>query len=268
MGFSRYNGCGNTFFMTRYREGFDYSEVAIKVCNRSKCLTDGLIVVKTDPLEMVVYNRDGSQSPMCGNGIRCFALYCLNENIIPSDVKIFDVMTGAGVMKVEIISTEPFLCRINLGKPIFTSSALGLADMGPFINRRLMVGAQEVDIHAIFMGTIHTVIFVPEAASMVGNPLGEAICNHPIFTQKTNVNFVQVKSESELIIRTYERGVGWTKACGTGCAASYVIAKLFGHILGEVKVHLEQGDLLFTGDDEIFMTGSAQCEMVNGVGEI
>jgi len=257
MKFKKYDGCGNTFAITLYEEGINLSALAVQICHHKEMNTDGFIVVKQNPLEMVFYNRDGSLAPMCGNGIRCFAKYVVDEQIISPDIKVFDVVTGAGVLSVEIMKDEPFLCQIAMGKPIFTPESVGLADDGA-LNRIFQIESFEVKIHALFMGTIHVVVFVDDASSMIGNLLAKTICEHPLFTEKTNVNFAQVQSNSKLIVRTYERGVGWTLACGTGCCASYVMARQLGYITqDEVTVLLEQGMLIISGTDEIYMTGSA-----------
>ncbi|MCL1949971.1 MAG: diaminopimelate epimerase [Turicibacter sp.] len=253
---SFYEGLGNTFCVVDAVEGEDYSALAPLLCNRFK--RDGLIVVKTSPLEMVFYNQDGSQSPMCGNGIRCFAKYVQDEGLVSEDS--YHVETLAGTMKVEVQSRDPFMCKINMGRPVFSNCLTKVADDLPLLNRQLEVDGQVVDVNIVFMGTIHTVLFVEDAVAMVGSPLGEKICNHPLFLEHTNVNFVQAVNPSEIVVRTFERGVGWTKACGTGCCASVVIARRHGLVTGKVKVRLELGDLFVEGDDEVFMTGPATFE--------
>ena len=255
--FKKYDGCGNTFAITQYVEGVDFATIAVKICHHDQMNTDGFIVVKQNPLEMVFYNRDGSLAPMCGNGIRSFAKYVLDEAIISKQEKLFPVVTGAGTLTVAIETVDPFMCKIAMGIPIFTPKFIGLIDNGP-LSRTLKIDDDEIEIHALFMGTIHVVVFVENAEAMVGNPLAEAICNHPIFTEKTNVNFVEVASGDELIVRTFERGVGWTLACGTGCCASFVIARQLGLIhQNEIDVLLEQGMLRISGDSEIYMAGPA-----------
>lgn len=257
MKMKKYDGCGNTFAIVLYKEGLHLPKLAIEICHHPEMDTDGLILIKQHPLEMIFYNRDGSLAPMCGNGIRCFAKYVIDEGLVATDQQVFDVITGAGLLSVEMIDVEPFLCQISMGKPIFTPESVGLSDDGP-MDRTLQIASDTIDIYSLFMGTIHTVVFVDDAHSMIGNPLAKDICEHSLFTKKTNVNFVQVKSDSEIIVRTYERGVGWTLACGTGCCASYVVARKLGYIKqDEVSVLLEQGTLIISGEDDIYMTGPA-----------
>ena len=254
--FKKYDGCGNTFAITTYVDGVDFAELAVKICHHDQMNTDGFIVVKQNPLEMVFYNLDGSSAPMCGNGIRCFAKYVLDVGIVSKTEPVFSVVTGAGTLMVEVQRVEPFVCEIAMGTPIFTPESVKLADDGP-LTRTLKIGDAEVEVHALFIGTIHVVVIAPDAVAMIGNPIADAICNHPLFTEKTNVNFASVASDRELIVRTFERGVGWTKACGTGCCASFVIARQLGLITqNEVDVLLEQGTLKISQDDQIYMAGS------------
>lgn len=271
MNVSRYDGCGNTFSIVKHEAipACDLKALAIQICSHDNFDTDGLMIVKADPLEMIFYNRDGSWAPMCGNGIRCFAKYVIDQGLVAHDIATFDVMTGAGLLQVEIVDHDPFLCQVNMGQPIFTPAAVKLGDAGP-LDRILQLNGQEVTIHSLFMGTIHTVVFIDEQRLAKGDDLkpindiqqtdlGQQICNHPLFTEKTNVNFVQVKSNTELIVRTYERGVGWTKACGTGCCAAAVVAKKLGHVTEDVvAVYLEEGKLIISNHHDIYMAGPAR----------
>jgi len=257
MNVKKYDGCGNSFVIIPYEEQLPLSQLAIDLCGHQVFQTDGLICVKEQPLEMIFYNRDGSLAPMCGNGLRCFAKYVLDEGILSSDTQVFEVQTLAGVMKVEVLQLEPFLCRVNIGRPIFDQKAIGVADEKSCIQRKLVIDNEIIEINTLFMGTIHTVVFVQDAKRMLESHLGQRICEHPLFLEKTNVNFVEVVSNSHLVVRTYERGVGWTDACATGCCASYVMAKKFGYVTGTVEVSLEKGSLLIEGESDIYMSGPA-----------
>jgi len=251
----KYDGCGNTFVIIPYEQQLPLSKLAVSLCHNFD--TDGLICAKPHPLEMIFYNRDGSQAPMCGNGLRCFAKYVVDEQLIPKGTQNFDVHTLAGVMKIELLQQEPFSCRSNIGKPLFDQASIKVTDEIPCLKRSLVIGDEKVEINSLFLGTIHTVVFVENAPKMVQSDLGQKICEHPLFLEKTNVNFVQVKSSSELIVRTFERGVGWTYACATGCGASYVIAKKLGYVTGSVHVSLEKGSLMVEGEEDIYISGPA-----------
>jgi len=260
-----YDGLGNTFCIVDYDEVQDlaFTQLAKQLCNGEQFATDGLIIVKTNPLEMIFYNRDGSYSSMCGNGIRCFAKYVLDAGILDADVKTFTVITGAGSLLVEIVAADPFLCKINMGRPSFTPAAVKLADQGP-LNRQLEIQGQTVNTYSVLMGTVHTVVFVDNLECAKNHNLGEQIHKHPLFTEKTNVNFVKILANDKIAVRTFEKGVGFTKACGTGCCASFVIAKKLGFLTAEtVTVCLEAGNLTISAtgnccESDIYMLGPAR----------
>lgn len=258
MSIYKYNGCGNTFAITDFEDGIDYSNEAVTLCNAQQVGADGLIVVKQEPLEMLLFNRDGTQAPMCGNGLRCFAKYALDQGL--STENQFSVQTLAGRMNVEILQHNPFYCKVNIGRPDYTNQSFGAADTASYINRTISIDGEEVTFTSLFMGTVHTVVFVDDAAAMLESDLGNKLCHHPLFTHQTNVNFVQVLNPEEIIVRTFERGVGWTLACGTGCSASFVVARDAGLIGDTVEVKLEQGTLSISGTEEIYMEGPAVFE--------
>ncbi len=255
----KYNGCGNDFILLDYDETIDYSHLAQSLCAPTAYDTDGLIAVKTEPLEMIYYNKDGSRAPMCGNGIRCFANYVSDQQLL--EAPQFAVKTLAGMIHVTIHSREPFYCTVDMGAPDYQPEEVGVAQSTPIIKQALMIDERKVELTSLFMGTIHTVVFVEDALAELTKETGEKICHHPLFKEKTNVNFVQSVNEEELIVRTYERGVGWTLACGTGCCAAYVVARDQGYLSGlQATIHLEQGDLLISGDETITMAGPASYE--------
>lgn len=254
MKFEKYHGCGNDFVITDYVEGTDYSALAVKLCDRKTGVgADGLIAVKQDPIEMVFYNMDGSRAPMCGNGVRCFSRYCYRHGLV--DGKKFDVLTLAGIMKIEIVEDDDFSVKVDMGRPLFDNASISAADEESFFGREIEVCGKKVKIFSFFMGTVHTVVFVDKISDGT-TEIGDAICKHKLFKEKTNVNFVQVLDKNNFIVTTYERGVGWTCACGTGACASYVAGKKLGICDGYVNVHLQYGTLKIEQHDKnIFMTG-------------
>lgn len=248
--FSKYHGCGNSFVIVAYEmvKAYDLSNLAIQMCNRDVGIgADGFIVVKTKPLEMVFYNQDGSIAPMCGNGIRCFANYVKDKQLEHRD--IFDVITGAGILRV---ACEANTYEISMGYPVFDSKMLHLS-------KPVDVHQYEIagfDVSSVFIGTVHTVLFVEDVDRYDVAGVGETLCNHPMFKEKSNINFVEVMDQENIKVRTYERGVGITKACGTGCCASFIYSCYFHKTTDQVKVHLELGTLqIRVEDEEIIMRG-------------
>lgn len=251
-----------------------YVRFAQNICDPNTGIgADGLIIVREVPaLEMVFFNRDGSRAPMCGNGIRCFAYFCLNEGICSESS--YPVKTLAGDMVVNVVSREPFAARIDMGRPVFAPDAVGVDSEAPDLmdfTVQLRDGSR-LPVSSLFMGTVHTVVFVDDlsAADIAG--LGREVCEHPVFREKTNVNFVQILDDAALEMRTYERGVGPTLACGTGACASVVAAELKGLCGRRAEVRLELGALgiELMEDGHVYMEGPSVkiCDGVLGAGAI
>lgn len=260
MNVSVYNGCGNDFVIVDYQADTDYSQLAQDLCQDERFNTDGLIAVKQGVLEMIFYNRDGSRAPMCGNGIRCFAKYVWDKKIVSE--LTFPVLTLAGSLDVKITNLSPFTCEVDMGVAIYGNDLIEAADNEGFINRQVELSSGPVTVTSLFLGTIHTVVFVDDAIKELTLTRGEELCHHPLFKAQTNVNFVQVLSPTELIVRTFERGVGWTLACGTGCCAAFSVARDQGFLTPdtETTVYLETGALKIRGAQEVTMTGPAVFE--------
>lgn len=255
---AKYHGCGNDFVIARYQDvkEIDFGELAIKACDRHTGIgADGLIIVQEDPLEMIFYNQDGSRAPMCGNGIRCFSAYCTDEKIVEKDK--FTVSTLAGNQEVEIIDHQPFFVRIDMGTAKDDLNLIGIQQ--PIWGKEIPLSPQEkIKIYSLFMGTIHTVVFV-EQQSIDMERVGKMICEHPCFQYQTNVNFVTILNEQEMRMRTYERGCGMTLACGTGACASLVCANRLNKMGNHAKVLLPKGELLLSieTNGHVMMSGPA-----------
>lgn len=250
------HGCGNDFVVIDSKENMRYADLAVQLCDRHIGIgADGFIAVKRDPLEMVYYNADGTKATMCGNGIRCFAKYCWEHGYVKKNK--FDVITGAGKLTIEILTEFPFTCRVNMGSPIFQNMMLHVSDNLDFFGRTIEVKDLKITVYSLFMGTVHTVIFVSDWDSEVLK-YAESICKHSLFVEQTNVDFVQIIDSSTIRVKTYERGVGWTLSCGTGCCAAVVTAERLKLTDKKVKVLLELGELdIEIQKNKVFMCGSA-----------
>ncbi|HOH18686.1 MAG TPA: diaminopimelate epimerase, partial [Bacilli bacterium] len=258
MKFAKYHGLGNDFIIIE--DGpYDYSQLAVDLCDRHIGVgADGLIIVNREPLVMGFYNMDGSEGTMCGNGLRCFAQYCMDNGIVTADE--FIVRTKAGLRKMQYLGNN--LWQTSLGKPEFDPKLMDIATKAPQFINEPMLG---VRVSAVFTGTTHAVVFVLNINSAEVSDLGERISNHSLFLKQTNVNFVQVLDRMNFSVRTYERGVGWTLACGTGAAAGFVMGHLKDYCDDAVNIHFalghlhvqqtENGELLLTGPAEKICTG-------------
>lgn len=207
---------------------------------------------------MLIFNSDGTEALMCGNGLRCFALFCYEKGIIKESS--FDVITKGGIMKVNITSFNPFYASINLGKAFFDHELLSINSfIRPFIKQTLNILNQSYEIHTVFLGIIHTVVFVSNLEKIIKTKVGSLICSHELFPMKTNVNFVQIIDRKSFYIKTFERGVGWTESCGTGAASSFFIANYLGLCDEDAKAILPFCTLKITRlpDDTIALEGPA-----------
>ncbi len=273
LNFSKYHGCGNNFVIVKEGELLEYLGLgnganpeekeypvfAQRVCDINTGIgADGLIIVREEPqLEMVFYNMDGSRAPMCGNGIRCFAYFCQEEGI--REEASYAVKTLAGDMVVEVTSREPFMARIDMGRPIYEPAAIAVkSERSDFMKQVLEISdGSKWTVNSLFMGTVHTVVFVDDHESFDIEYVGKELCEHPTYTEKTNVNFVRVIDVDTVEMKTYERGVGMTLACGTGACATAVVADMQGLCKSPTEVILELGSLNIElkDDGSVFMEG-------------
>lgn len=259
--FAKYHGCGNDFIILKEEDipDRDYAGLARGICHRQLGVgADGLIIVRQNPLEMVFYNSDGSRAPMCGNGIRCFAKYCYDEAICTDEEYLVETM--AGTMGVRVTGKDPFLVEIDMGKPDFDPKRCGIdTDLERFLGQKLRLRNGEIEVSSCFMGTVHTVVWLDRREAADLTALGEEISSHPMFKEKTNVNFVRIIDHKTLKLTTYERGAGMTFACGTGACASVVIGSEEDRCDRAARVMLPYGELSIAQkkDRTVMMTGPA-----------
>lgn len=260
--FSKYHGCGNSFVIIK-EQGIpagDHSRLALEMCSESKGIgADGLIIARAAPqLEMVFYNRDGSRAPMCGNGIRCFAVFCIKEGMTRK--KKFKIKTMAGIMEAEIKDSGNDLeVEINMGPP-GSADSHGSTEKKEFLfYKKLKVSTGEIYVRTLFMGTLHTVIWAEEYPMDELKRLCAEICSHRAFSEKTNVDIVRILDRKTLEMFTYERGAGFTPACGTGACAAVAAGIEEGKMENKVDVFLPGGKLHIEQrkNKEIFMKGPA-----------
>lgn len=254
--FSKYHGCGNDFIIIE-ESNYDFHLLAQKMCHRTTGIgADGLLVIKRKPCEMRIFNSDGSEATMCGNGLRCMLCYCMDQGMSRNELK--EVDTKAGRMKVIDISIEPFSATIDLGKPSLHTKGMAIdTEEETFLHQKLFVDDQLLELNSIFIGALHTVLYTDTLTSSQVERVGHQICHHPIFKHQTNVDFVKVINEHMLELMTYERGVGCTLACGTGACAAAFTAVMDGKCKSPVTVRLPYGELLIAINDTILMRGTA-----------
>ena len=269
--FEKYQGAGNDFVIVSEKELIEkgipeYGEFASQVCNRHFGIgADGLIILKyvaSMPF-MFFFNADGSQAPMCGNGIRCFSHYLVNNHLV--DGNEFVVKTVPGDLTIRVNYDEEkddFSVRVNMGKPIFNIKELINTEKEQFLREKINIDGKEIEISYIFMGTDHSVIFVNDFSDYDIDEIGKKIENYTdLFPKKVNVNFVKVYDRKRMEVITWERGAGRTLACGTGATASAVLARTFGFVDNKVNVKVPGGQLVIEyegGENNAFMTGPSE----------
>ncbi len=261
--FTKMHGTGNDFIVVDCRslEIPDPAGFAVKYCHRRFGIgADQVLLLYSSDVadfKMKIYNADGSEVEMCGNGIRCFAKYIWDRNI--SDKQILDVETLAGIIRPERDGDN---VKVDMGEPVLDPRQIpvDINSPAPIIDYPVSIEDREFKLTFVSMGNPHAVIFLDEDVSCfpVGT-FGPLIENHPMFPKRTNVEFVNVADRNNLVMRVWERGSGETLACGTGATATAVAAMLKGLTEKQVSIRLLGGDLLikWADNNHAYMTGSA-----------
>ena len=277
MKFTKMHGCGNDYvYVNLFEENLENpAEVSIKVSDRHFGIgSDGLITIgpsdKAD-FRMHIYNADGSEAEMCGNGIRCVAKYVYDHKL--TDKTEITVETGAGVLTLILFPENGKVqqVRVDMGEPILTPAEIPVESSNDrVINEPIEVGGKTWNMTCVSMGNPHAVVFVDDTDSFPLETYGPLFENHERFPKRTNTEFVQIISRTEANMRVWERGSAETWACGTGTCACVMACILNGKTEDKVLVHLRGGDLTIEYDratNHVFMTGPA-TEVFSGEIEV
>lgn len=261
------HGLGNDFIVVEAAPlvGWDLPALARSLCHRHTGVgADGMLVVSAGSnkgvAEMRIFNADGSEAAMCGNGIRCFARYAYDRGIVRQ--RQLTVQTGAGAMGVaiELVGDEVIGLQIDMGVPRFEPEAIPMLSTGTDPGDHvLVVAGAPWRLHTLRLGVPHAVTFVERLATVPFAQVGPVIERDAVFPEGINVNFVEVLSNDRLRVRTWERGAGLTLACGTGACAAAVVAARQGLTGSHVSVELELGVLSIElkASDHVLMAGPA-----------
>ncbi len=268
MRFTKMHGLGNDYV---YVDGWDHTvedpaAIARFVSDRHFGIgSDGLILILPDgeaDCRMRMFNADGSEAQMCGNGVRCVAKYAFDRG--RSKANPMAVATGAGVKTIELTVGADGLVEaacVDMGTPILGGRQIPTTFDGErVINRPLSSAGTDWLVTCVSMGNPHAVVFVDDLADVDLAVVGPAFENHPAFPERINAHFVRVDGPGEVTMATWERGSGITLACGTGACAVCVAGVLTGKAEREVLAHLPGGDLTLDwreADDRVYMTGPA-----------
>jgi diaminopimelate epimerase len=266
MRFIKMHGIGNDYI---YVDGFrdtvrQPEQLAVRISDRHFGVGgDGLILILPSAradVRMRIFNADGSEAQMCGNGIRCLAKYVYEAGIARRPE--LTVETLAGVLRLQLFVADGRVerVRVDMGPPRFHPRDIPmLAEGERVLGAKLTAGDRDFAVTCLSMGNPHCVIFVDDVASFPVAHYGPLIEHHPRFPQRTNVEWIACLNRRELRQRTWERGSGETLACGTGACAAAVAAALHGKAERSVTVHLLGGDLdiEWAEDEHVYMTGPA-----------
>ncbi|MDD5107866.1 MAG: diaminopimelate epimerase [Desulfuromonadaceae bacterium] len=268
MKFAKMHGAGNDYvYVNCFEETVENPvEVAIKVSNRNFGIgSDGLILIMpTDKADvrMRMFNSDGSESEMCGNGIRCVAKYAYDHGIV--DKTEITAETGAGILTLQLFPNDKNKVdrvRVNMGPPRLSREEIPMDGIPAVqvVAEELTVLDKTFKITCVSMGNPHCIIYVDDVDTFPVATYGPLIENNQLFPRRTNVEFIQVISRTEVKQRTWERGAGETLACGTGASAVCVAGVLNDVTDRKILNHLAGGDLEqeWVDNGPVFMTGPA-----------
>jgi len=269
------HGIGNDFVMVNCL-GQDGSAALAEAQRRAVFLCDrkfgvggdgviALLLGETTPFAMRMFNPDGSEAEMCGNGIRCFAKFLYDRGLTRGETQI-PIETGAGLLHLQVqagLDNKAASVRVDMGEPVLKPSEVPTTlreGDAPVVNVPLDIGGQTVHVTAVSMGNPHAVTFVDDVKSYPIEAIGPQVESHPVFPRRINTEFIEVLSDREINFRVWERGAGETLACGTGASAATVACVLNGKTGRRVLVHLPGGDLDIEwseADNHVYMTGPA-----------
>ncbi len=290
MQFTKLQGAGNDYIYVDGRDADrDWPGLAARISDRHFGVgADGLIVVAPSDkaaVRMRMFNADGSEGEMCGNGIRCFAKFILEREIVPAPPQSLDVETGAGVLAITPFWEDAHVvgARVNMGAPILRAAdvpvdpgllgpsnceeldadivaAMGLAPSDLVFDAPIAVGGETFALTAVSMGNPHVSAFIREPVDEAPlDRVGPLVERHAAFPSRVNFHIVNIVDRNHIVTRTWERGSGLTLACGTGVSAAVVAARLHGYVDDVVRVGVPGGELTITwpGAGAVYMDGDA-----------
>ncbi len=239
------------------------ADLAKKLCQRRFSVgADGLLLVcnsKVAEVKMRIFNSDGSEAEMCGNGIRCFSKYCYENGVVKKSEFQVETLGGIKSIWLNLQGDEVATVKVDMGVPNWERKSLPMAGEGTCINCNLTVDEESYNVTCLSMGNPHCIIFVENVDETPVEYVGPMVENHEAFPNRTNVGFVQVIGKNELKVRVWERGCGETLACGTGTCAAVAAANKLGKVGNKVTVHVLGGDLqVEVGKSSLFLSGAAE----------
>lgn len=278
MKFTKMHGLGNDYVcINGFRENVPMPEkAAIALCDRHYGIgADGMLLIlpseKAD-FRMKLYNADGSEAGMCGNGIRCFGKYVYDHGMTKSQELTIETLSGLRRLSLKTVSGKVEEVRVDMGIPVLDPHCIPIqSEKDLVLQEPIQVCQKDFLITGVSMGNPHIVIFGEDLEQLPMEKWGSALEFHPKFPERTNIEFCKVIDQKTIRMRVWERGVGETFACGTGACAAVVAAVLNGFTEREVCVKLPGGQLEVAWDQEtqhVFLTGEAQMVFEGEINKI
>jgi diaminopimelate epimerase len=267
MNFTKLQGAGNDFLLVEERKRLNLPKLAQVMCDRHFGIgADGLLLLSSDKakLRMRVFNPDGSEAEVCGNGLRCLVKYALDKGLVDKKAAEISIETKAGVRKARLHNKgKTTIIQLGMGKPEFGAKDIPVAleaKPGPILDYPLTIEGRKLALGFVSMGNPHAVCFIKQpVADFPLSRIGPEVENHPIFPRRTNFEIARVLSRKQIEARVWERGAGETLACGSGACAIAVLAKVHGYIDSRVDIRLPGGTLGVEWDGgEVFFSGPAE----------
>ena len=267
MKFTKMHGIGNAYvYVNCFEESVkNPAEVSKFVSDRHFGIgSDGLILISPSAIadfRMNIYNADGSQAEMCGNGIRCVAKYVYDYGLTDKTEISVETLAGIKYLRLQVENGKVASVEVNMGAPILEPKEIPVAvEESPVVNVPVEVKGKIYHMTCVSMGNPHAIIFMNNVKDLDIAAIGPYFENHTVFPKRTNTEFVEVLDRNTVNMRVWERGSDETLACGTGACATTVACILNDKTENEVTVHLLGGDLKIRWDREanqVYMTGPA-----------
>ena len=276
--FTKMQGCGNDYVYVNCMDKLidNPEKVSQYISDRHFGIgSDGLILICPSDVadfRMAMYNADGSEGKMCGNGVRCIAKYVYEYGLTDKKKISLETKSGIKYLDMDIEDGKVQMVKVDMGAPILKPAEIPVktdSSMDSFINQPLDVDGNTFMVTCVSMGNPHAVVFVDDTKSLDIRKYGPVFETHPAFPEQVNTEFVQVISRNEINMRVWERGSGETLACGTGTCASVVACVLNGKTDEKVTVHLLGGDLFIEYNRDngtVWMTGPAEIVFDGEIG--
>lgn len=267
MKFTKMHGCGNDYiYINCFNEQISNPETLSKALSDRHfgIGSDGMILICPSDIadfRMRMYNSDGSEGKMCGNGVRCVAKYVYDYGLTDKTIISLETESGIKHLDMDIKNGKVDSVTVDMGKPVLEPRLIPVkSDKNQVLNEPVTVGDARYNITCVSMGNPHAIVFVPDTSSLDLEHIGPLFEYHPMFPEGVNTEFVELIDQNNIRMRVWERGSGETLACGTGACASAMACILNGKTGHQVKVALSGGDLDIRYDEtsnHIFMSGPA-----------